>query len=120
MGELANQRKTEFVQTFLKAAENVEMTDEDAGIGENHGTEFKHDSLMDYSNIQLDFIKVFGERFFVMVISKLYLCLLCSKVCEGDTFSCVEYASEIIKINFQGVTATPFPISGHSSITCSK
>ena len=49
------------------------MTDKDAEIGENHGTEFRHDSLMDYSNVQLDFIKVFDKRVFVMVISKLYL-----------------------------------------------
>ena len=72
IGEPQNLRK------FLKAAENVEMTDQDAEMGENHATEFKHDSLMDYSNVQLDFIKVFGGRIFVMVISKFYL--LCSKI----------------------------------------
>ena len=66
--EPPNQKETKFVETFLKAAENVEMTDQDVEIAENHGTEFKHDSLMEYSNIQLDFIKVFGERVFVMVI----------------------------------------------------
>ena len=71
ISEPANQRETKFVETFLKAAENVEMTDQDVEIAENHGTEFKHDSLMEYSNIQLDFIKVFGERVFVMVIGKL-------------------------------------------------
>ena len=58
-------------ETFLKAAENVEMTDEDAEIAENHGSQFSHNSLMEYSNIQLDFIKVFGERVFVMVIGKI-------------------------------------------------
>ena len=73
IGEPANQREQKFVETFLKAAENVEMTDQDVEIAENHGTEFKHDSLMEYSNIQLDFIKVFGERVFVMVIGKLNL-----------------------------------------------
>ena len=66
--EPPNQKEQKFVETFLKAAENVEMTDQDVEIAENHGTEFKHDSLMEYSNIQLDFIKVFGERVFVMVI----------------------------------------------------
>ena len=54
-----NQRETNFATKFLKATEIVEMTDQDAEIGENHGTEFRHDSLMDYSNVQLDFIKVF-------------------------------------------------------------
>ena len=73
LGEPANQKETKFVETYLKAAENVEMTDQDVEIAENHGTEFKHESLMEYSNIQLDFIKVFGERVFVMVIGKLDL-----------------------------------------------
>ena len=68
-----NQRETNFATEFLKATEIVEMTDQDAEIGENHGTEFSYDSLMDYSNVQLDFIKVFGKSVFVMVISKLYL-----------------------------------------------
>ena len=70
IGEPANQKETKFVETYLKAAENVEMTDQDVEIAENHGTEFKHDSLMEYSNIQLDFIKVFEERVFVMVIGE--------------------------------------------------
>ena len=69
--EPANQKEEKFVtKTFLQAAENVEMTDQDVEIAENHGTEFNHDALMEYSNIQLDFIKVFGERVFVMVIGK--------------------------------------------------
>ena len=57
-------------KTFLQAAENVDMTDQDIEIAENHGTEFKHDALMECSNSQLDFIKVFGEKVFVMVIGK--------------------------------------------------
>ena len=73
IGEPANQKETKFVETYLKAAENVEMTDQDVEIAENHGTEFKHESLMEYSNIQLDFIKVFDERVFVMVIGKFIL-----------------------------------------------
>ena len=64
------EKETKFVEKFLKAAENVEMTDQDAEIAENHGTEFKHDSLMEYSNIELDFIRVLGERVLVMVIGK--------------------------------------------------
>ena len=74
--EPANQKETKFVETYLKAAENVEMTDQDVEIAENHGTEFKHESLMEYSNIQLDFIKVFGERVFVMVIGTFIILLL--------------------------------------------
>ena len=70
IGEPANQKETKFVETYLKAAENVEMTDQDVEIAENHGTEFKHESLMEYSNIQLDYIKVFAERVFVMVIGE--------------------------------------------------
>ena len=69
--EPANQKEEKFVtKTILQAAENVEMTDQDVEITENHGTEFNHGALMEYSNIQLDFIKVFGERVFVMVIGK--------------------------------------------------
>ena len=72
IGEPPSQKEENFAssETYLKAAENVEMTDQDVEIAENHGTEFKHESLMEYSNIQLDFIKVFGERVFVMVIGK--------------------------------------------------
>ena len=76
IGEPAHQKETKFVETYLKAAENVEMTDQDVEIAENHGTEFKHESLMEYSNIQLDFIKVFGERVFVMVIGKFVLIIV--------------------------------------------
>ena len=65
------QSKANFADTFLKAAETVGMTDQDVELAENHATEFKHDSLIEYSNIQLDFIKVFGKKVFVMVIGKL-------------------------------------------------
>ena len=71
IGEPANKKETKFIESFLKAAENVEMTDKDVEIAENLGQEFKHDSLIEYSNIQLDFIKVFGERHFVLVIGEL-------------------------------------------------
>ena len=67
----ADRKEEKFVtKTFLQAAENVEMTDQDVEIAENHGTEFKYESLMEYSNIQLDYIKVFAERVFVMVIGE--------------------------------------------------
>ena len=49
------------------------MTDqdaEDAEIAEHSGFAFKHDSLMEYSNMKLDFIKVFGKRIFVRVIGE--------------------------------------------------
>ena len=62
------QKEENFAANFMKKAENVEMTDNDVEIAENNGADFKHDSLMEYSNIQLDFIKVFGKKVFVMVI----------------------------------------------------
>ena len=52
-------------------AENVEMTDEDAKIAENYEPMFSHNSLMEESNRQLDFINVFGNRVFVLVIGKI-------------------------------------------------
>ena len=55
---------------MMQINENMEMTDNDAEIAENNGAAFKHNSLMEYSNIQLDFIKVFGKKVFVMVIGK--------------------------------------------------
>ena len=63
-------KEISYAQAFLKKAENVEMMNEDAEIAENHGTEFEHDSLMSYSNIQLDYIKLFGEKNFFMIICK--------------------------------------------------
>ena len=60
--ESANEREEKFVETFLKAAENVEMTDED------EETEIKHESLMEFSNYQLDFVKFFGQKIFIMLI----------------------------------------------------
>ena len=63
-----DQKEDNFAANYMKKAENVEMTDNDVEIAENNGAEFKHDSLMEYSNIQLDFVKVFGKKVFVMVI----------------------------------------------------
>ena len=66
-------KETKFSEDYLKASENHEMTDQDVELAENNGTEFRHDSLMEYSNIQLDFIKVFNIKVFVMVIGMLRL-----------------------------------------------
>ena len=38
-----------------------------------HAREFRHDSLMEYSNKQLDFIKCFGRTILVMVIGEFHL-----------------------------------------------
>jgi len=69
--EPPSQKEETFASNYMKKAENVEMTDNDVEIAENNGADFKHDSLMEYSNIQLDFIKVFGKKVFVMVIGKI-------------------------------------------------
>ena len=69
--EPPGQKEETFAADYMKKAENVEMTDNDVELAENNGADFKHDSLMEYSNIQLDFIKVFGKKVFVMVIGKI-------------------------------------------------
>ena len=66
----ADKQEDRFAAHAMKKLENIEMTDNDVEIAENNGADFKHDSLMEYSNIQLDFIKVFGKKVFVMVIGK--------------------------------------------------
>ena len=67
---------------LLQAQESHEMTDQDVELAENHGAQFRHESLMEYSNMQLDFIKVFNTKVFVMVIGELkrivYLQLRCT------------------------------------------
>ena len=70
--EPASNKEEGFAAEYMKKAENVEMTDNDVEIAENNGADFKHNSLMEYSNIQLDFIKVFGKKVFVMVIGKIF------------------------------------------------
>ena len=72
--------------TMMQKAENMEMTDNDAEIAENNGAAFKHDSLMEYSNIQLDFIKVFGKKVFVMVIGKFHNQTVSEKIMFKDMF----------------------------------
>ena len=67
------QREDKMATTMMQNNENMEMTDNDAEIAENNGAAYKHDSLMEYSNIQLDFIKVFGKKVFVMVIGKFLI-----------------------------------------------
>ena len=64
------QPEVKMATSIMQTNENMEMNDNDAEIAENNGTAFKHDSLMEYSNMQLDFIKVFGKKVFVMVIGK--------------------------------------------------
>ena len=56
----------------VKKLESIELNDDDAELAEFNSTNLKHPSLMDYSNVQLDFIKVFGEKKFVMVIVMPY------------------------------------------------
>ena len=68
----AGQKEDKMATSFVQEAENVEMNDNDVEIAERNGTPFKHDNLMNYrlsnSRRQLDFIKVFGKKVFVMVI----------------------------------------------------
>ena len=66
----AGQKEDKMATSMMQNNENMEMNDNDAEIAENNGTAFKHDNLMEYSNMQLDFIKVFGKKVFVMVIGK--------------------------------------------------
>ena len=63
-------QERKFVETYMKTAENLQMTDEvvDQETEFKNETEFKHESLMEFSNIQLDFIKVFGQKFFIMML----------------------------------------------------
>ena len=49
---------------------NADIRHQDVEIFESHETKFRHGSLMEYSNMYLDFIKIFGERILVMVIGK--------------------------------------------------
>lgn len=55
-------------EILLSASENVEMTDEDAEISENHAKEFRHGCLMEYLNMQLGLIKVYDQKILVQVI----------------------------------------------------
>ena len=71
--EIAENNGTAFVESYLREAENVEMNDNDVEIAERNGTVFKHDNLMKYSNWQLDFVQVYGEKVFVMIIGKLQI-----------------------------------------------
>ena len=67
------QKEVKMATSIMQTNENMEMNDNDVEIAENNGTAFKHDSLMEYSNMQLDFIKVFGKKVFVMVIGKFQI-----------------------------------------------
>ena len=63
-------KESSFAEVFSKEAENHDMMDEDAENAENSVATFEHNSLISYSNVQLDFIKVFGEEIYVMTICK--------------------------------------------------
>ena len=54
----------DFVAKILKAAQDLET---EANVD---GTEFEHDNVIEYSNIQFDFIKNFNDRTFVIIIGK--------------------------------------------------
>ena len=69
--KIETQNELTFAENYLEATKNMEITDQDVEISENLAKEFKHNSLMEYSNIQLDFIKVYGQRILVMVIGRL-------------------------------------------------
>ena len=76
----AGQKEDKMATSMMQNNENMEMNDNDAEIAENNGTAFKHDSLMEYSNMQLDFIKVFGKKVFVMVIGKFQIEVMTSGI----------------------------------------
>ena len=69
----AGQNEDKMATSMMQNNENMQMTDDDAEIAENNGTAFRQDNLMEYSNMQLDFIKVFGKKVFVMVIGKFQI-----------------------------------------------
>ena len=69
--QIETQNELKFAVKYLEATANMKMTDQDVEISENLAKEFKHNSLMEYSNIQLDFIKVYDQRILVMVIGRL-------------------------------------------------
>ena len=71
---LASEKEEKFVRDFLKAAED-EMIDQDVERPQNILSQnfLYHESLMKYLNINLDFIKVFGEKVFVLTIGKFKL-----------------------------------------------
>ena len=71
----AGQTETErrgALDSTVKKLESIELNDNDAELAEFNSTNLKHPSLMDYSNVQLDFIRIFGEKKFVMVIVMPY------------------------------------------------
>ena len=70
-GQTEDERREER-DSRVKKLESIELNDDDAELAEFNSTNLKHPSLMDYSNVQLDFIRVFGEKKFVMVIVMPY------------------------------------------------
>ena len=57
----------DFVAKVLQAAKKYDDLKTEANVDQ---TELKHDNIIDYSNIQFDFIKNFEDRIFVIIIGK--------------------------------------------------
>ena len=62
--------ETQIIETNFNANETQTMTVQNIEIPENYGAKFNHQSLIQYSNVQLDFIKNFGKRVFVALVGK--------------------------------------------------
>ena len=70
MGINESVNETKMIETSFNATETQKMTVQNIEIAENYGTKFDHPSLIQYSNVQLDFIKNFGKRVFVALVGK--------------------------------------------------
>ena len=57
----------DFIAKVLQAAKKYDDLETEANVDQ---TELKHDNIIDYSNIQFDFIKNFEDRIFVIIIGK--------------------------------------------------
>ena len=60
--------KYEALKVIPITAENFESVCQDIQMAANNAKQLNHNSLMQYLDVQLDFIKVFGEKVFAMVI----------------------------------------------------
>ena len=91
-----------FATNYMKKSENLVITDDDIEIADSRlQIDFKHDSLMEYSNLQLDFINVFGKKVFVRVIGEFQIfilqmqLILVMPVYDISLWDFLEYASHI-------------------------
>ena len=64
---LGQEKEASFAETFLAAAEYIELTEEE----DTEINDIKHSSLMEYSKFHLDFIKTFDKKVFVLTLGKL-------------------------------------------------